>query len=461
MMKNKSDWKNWLFPGFFIFFSVFFEFLSIFFGYKRYVFSFELYISFFFFLIGSKRISVLLFLLAIAIEIALGMASILYLFEFSQIKTIFGFFFEAKVSYIFGFILSFALLFTLFTSLNKFSEFADWKRFSVLGAILLIAQFTFSLRDGNFSQPTLTSRWNLIFGSSFYLNNDVMILNRKVYALTSDETGEFLQIKKPSAVQLNWESINELPNKIMLIVAESWGKPKDDKIVMNEIAYLYQSKNIKDIKLSYVSSGGATIYGEFRELCGLIPTKLKFRKIDKENLISCLPHILAKHGFKTASLHGAHGTMYDRITWYPLTGIEKMLFKENLPFDKSKECYSFPGYCDRYLFKHALSELNSSQKVFLYWMSLNSHTPYDKRDVSYYDESICRNGLGEGYSEQLCTYHQLHSQFFKKLEEMTHDPSLKGMKVIVVGDHAPIFNDEESRDKFEKNQVSSVSFSVR
>lgn len=461
MMTNKSYWKSWLIPGFFIFFSVFFEYFSIFFGYKRYIFSFEMYIAFFFLLIGKKRIAILLFFLAIAVEVSLGMATILYLFEFSQIKTIFGFFLEAKISYIFGFVFSFAILLILFLFLSKFSKFTDWKRFLAIGTVLVMAQFTFSLRDGNFTQPTLSSRWNLIFGSSLYVNNDVMSLNRKVYALTSDEKGEFLQIRKPSAVQLNWDDVNELPSKIMLVVAESWGKPLDNKIMMNEIAYLSQSKNIKDLQIDSVSSGGATIYGEFRELCGLIPTKLKFRKINKEDLSSCLPHSLVENGYKTVSLHGAHGTMYDRITWYPLTGIKEILFKENLPFDKSKECYSFPGYCDKYLFKYASSELKSSQKVFLYWMSLNSHTPYDKRDVSLYDESICKNGLGESYSEQLCVYHQLHSQFFKELENMTHDPALRGMKVIVVGDHAPIFNDEESREKFEKNQVSSISFSVK
>lgn len=461
MTLSKNYWKVWIIPGAFFIFGLFFEYLSYFFGYKRYIFSIEMYASFFFAVVGKKWIALPLFIFSIALELVLGMSSILYLFDISQVETILSFFSEAKKSYIFLFVLYFFLLIAFFVAVGKFSKSVGWERFAAVGILLLMTQFTFSLKEGNFTRPTLTSRGNLIFGSSLYINSEVMDLNREVYALTSDEKGEFLPIKKPSAVHLTLGDSTGLPDKVMLVVAESWGKSKDEKIVSHEISSLVQSKNISNLKIGNVSSGGATIYGEFRELCGIVPTKLKFRKVNKEDLIGCLPNEFLANGYKTVSLHGAHGTMYDRMTWYPLVGIQKMLFKETLPFDKTKECYSFPGYCDRYLFEHALYELNSAPKVFLYWMSLNSHTPYDKRDISFYDESLCKKGLGENYSEQLCLYHQLHYQFFKELENMIHDPALKGMEVIVVGDHAPIFNDEESREKFEKNQVSSISFSVK
>ncbi|WP_165572395.1 sulfatase-like hydrolase/transferase [Comamonas thiooxydans] len=459
-MMNKNNWRFYLFWGGLFFVSAFFEYFSYFFGYKRYLFSFEMFFAFFLLLMKKKRIAILLFIFATAMEFSLGMSSVLYLFEFSQLGTIFGFFSEAKKSYIFGATFFLFVLIVVFFLSGNLSEPTNWRRSSVLGGVLLLTQLTFSLRDGNFMQPALTSKWNLIFGSSFYINSEVMKFNREIYALESDESGEFLRIRKPSAVELNW-SKQRLPDKIMLVVAESWGKARDERIVRHQISSLARSNNIDDLKLSYVPSGGATIYGEFRELCGLIPTKLKFKKIDKRDLSLCLPHKLTAEGYKTVSLHGAHGTMYDRITWYPLAGIQKMLFREVLPFDKSKECYSFPGYCDRYLFKYALSELKSDRKVFLYWMSLNSHTPYEKRDVAFYDENICREYLDNNYSDQLCAYHQLHLQFFEELEKMAHNNELKGMRVIVVGDHAPIFNDEDSREKFERNQVSAISFSIK
>ncbi|MDT4882315.1 hypothetical protein FQZ97_1182560 [compost metagenome] len=61
----------------------------------------------------------------------------------------------------------------------------------------------------------------------------------------------------------------------------------------------------------------------------------------------------------------------------------------------------------------------------------------------------------------LCNYQNLHVQFFEGLAKLLQDEALRGVKVVVVGDHAPIFYDDETRGRFEPEQVSMLHFTVK
>ncbi|MCY1376772.1 hypothetical protein D9M69_642890 [compost metagenome] len=99
--------------------------------------------------------------------------------------------------------------------------------------------------------------------------------------------------------------------------------------------------------------------------------------------------------------------------------------------------------------------------MFLYWLTLNSHIPYDRRDVANYREGLCRAVFGATYNEQLCGYQNLHVQFFEHLARLAEDGSMRGVEVVVVGDHAPIFNDSASRARFEQEQVPMLHFMMQ
>ena len=66
-----------------------------------------------------------------------------------------------------------------------------------------------------------------------------------------------------------------------------------------------------------------------------------------------------------------------------------------------------------------------------------------------------------GYGDQLCNYQNLHVQFFEQLAKLVEDKSLRGVEVVVVGDHAPLFNGTESRNQFFKDRVPVLHFFVR
>ncbi|MBJ2144273.1 sulfatase-like hydrolase/transferase [Delftia acidovorans] len=460
-IRRSIDTSKWLLLAIFLLLNGLFQWASIHFGYKRYFISAEIFLAFLIVSLGIKWIGSAIFIFSVFQEIFLGMTKVFYLFNYSQISTIASFAFEAKPSYLGALAICSGLLALLFIKSIKLLRSVSWKRIFTTGIMLALGQGALSFREGNFLYPSYLERRDLIFGSSSYFIGNLQSLNEQAFFLTSNDNVEYHRINQPSAASL---SLSEpLPEKILFIIAESWGKPKDNSLLEKQTAAIKSSPNSTDIQFGSIHALGSTIFGEFRELCGKIPTKLKFKNIsrDEKSVGECLPASLYTKGYKTISLHGAHSTMYGRLEWYPVVGFHEMIFREILPISQKTECYSFPGYCDKYLFSTVKEKLLSTQKTFVYWMTLNSHTPYDQRDVTNFRENICKSTFGENYNHQLCIYHQLHTQFFEELAEMINDKKMHGVKVVIVGDHAPIFNDESSRLQFEADQVPMLQFTVR
>jgi len=100
-----------------------------------------------------------------------------------------------------------------------------------------------------------------------------------------------------------------------------------------------------------------------------------------------------------------------------------------------------------------LSELESffSQpgKRFMYWLTLNTHAPYDLRDLRA-DHFDCEaHGIGE--NTESCRLLKLQADFFAGLAQQLRTDAMKGVDVIIVGDHAPkLMNIEEKEKNFAK-----------
>jgi len=77
-----------------------------------------------------------------------------------------------------------------------------------------------------------------------------------------------------------------------------------------------------------------------------------------------------------------------------------------------------------------------------------------------YREELCHGVFKEVYEEQLCNYQNLHVQFFEGLSRLIDSENLKGLEVVVVGDHSPVFSNESSRAKFERTKVPMIHFYV-
>ncbi|MDR2332932.1 MAG: sulfatase-like hydrolase/transferase [Burkholderiaceae bacterium] len=445
--------------------SILLEWISLYFGYKRYAISVEMLLAFFLSSLGFFWLGLLVFSLAISVEIVLGVSSVLFLFDYDQVKTIVGFIFEAKFEFIVALIIAINFAVALYLMANRLLRRIEWQRTAIVSTFIILLQVVFSFRDGNFAYPHLSERSKLIAGSAFYFSKIIMLENGKVFNLRSQDNVEYIPVVNPSAVMQTFEKelqAQGLSNKVLLIVAESWGLPTVSKIFESQVDSLIHNKNITNIEFGEVKARGATAFGEFRELCGKVPTKLNLKKISQSDLGSCFPKRLKEAGYQTISIHGAHGTMYDRLNWYPVLGIDSMIFREILPMAKDGDCFSFPGYCDKNIFPVVREKLIENNKIFLYWLTLNSHMPYDKRDIINYQDGLCASIFQNGYDERLCNYHLLQKQFFDGLSALAGDKLLSGTEVLVVGDHPPpLLTNSEPKKYFESESIPFLHFHIK
>lgn len=256
-----------------------------------------------------------------------------------------------------------------------------------------------------------------------------------------------------------WEELKkeERPGKALFIVAESWGVPLDPLVQEYILSPLYGLEG-REIEGGVIRFSGATVEGELKELCGLMPSTYDVRGIPEVLAKKCFPSTLRKSGYKTFSFHGASSTMYDRYLWYPLIGFDTPVFFESKRW--GRRCYSFPGACDVDIFDKIskIFDANEGEKAFVYWLTLNSHSPYDERDI-FADRFDCaRFSLSEG---EVCNNLRLHAQFFYYLARFLESPEVGGVEVIVVSDHEPRFFSDVSylADNFEVGEVPWVRIS--
>lgn len=246
-------------------------------------------------------------------------------------------------------------------------------------------------------------------------------------------------------------------NNVLLIVNESWGVPIDNKIQEDTLSPLFNDSVIVDVERSELDFEGFTIAGELRELCRKASIHFNLKN-QIEGFEDCLPNRYKELGYHTVAVHGALGLMYDREYWYPRAGFEQMLFRDqglNIP---DSRCYSFPGNCDSDIAARVVEQFIINDKLFLYWLTLNTHAIYDERDLKI-DLFDC-NQHDIAADTAACRNLKLQKQFFYTLSKMIANPALSGTKVIVVGDHEPpiILGEEQI---FVPSKIPVITFSIK
>lgn len=249
---------------------------------------------------------------------------------------------------------------------------------------------------------------------------------------------------------------NNIENdKILLIINESWGVTKNEEIQKNIIDSI-KFIGLPSIRYGVLDFSGATVSAELRELCKLQPLNFNLSNIEN-GFENCLPKKLSEYGYITHAIHGAIGLMYDRKDWYPKAGFQEVTFFESKPWPSL--CYSFPGACDLDIKNEIPAFFSSSGKRFLYWLTLNTHSLYDKRDLRI-DLFDCEKFNIKEASES-CRNLELQYQFFHGLSEILKDSRMHGVEVLIVGDHTPIiFNGEEKQINFVENKVPWIHFKL-
>lgn len=251
---------------------------------------------------------------------------------------------------------------------------------------------------------------------------------------------------------------NKLNHDVLFIVNESLGVPQDQVVLDEILSHLFKKNNfIHDLKISKTGYVGPTVYGELRELCHSQPQNfnLKDLQIGFEN---CLPYLFKKQGYETKAIHGALGIMYDRKYWYPKVGFDQITFYESRQWER--QCYSFPGACDREIAQYIKNYFKDNNKFqFVYWLTLNSHSVYDERDI-FYNVFDCKKFNIQSNTES-CRNLRLQAQFFYVLADLIKSIQVSKLEVVIVGDHAPVILNKREQDKyFKKDDVLMINFMV-
>jgi phosphoglycerol transferase MdoB-like AlkP superfamily enzyme len=265
--------------------------------------------------------------------------------------------------------------------------------------------------------------------TAFFVDNK----NRNFLSILNAEV--LFESSWQSAIQPWWDALEQgrgLNGKLLLIIAESWGEPN------NEAAQEAVLRKLKDRidHFEFFRQGsfqflGLTVQGELRELCRLDTTSLDLREV-KTGFRQCFPNQLKKLGYKTHAIHNATNFMYGRDSWYKLAGFQETHFRENL--DVSRHCVPFDGICDWDILPVLRQQLAGNEKIFSYWLTLTSHFYYAESDIHDRRFQCADYGIPEG---DACRNLRHQAQFFDNLAKIIDTPEMRGVEIIVVGDHVP------------------------
>lgn len=251
---------------------------------------------------------------------------------------------------------------------------------------------------------------------------------------------------------------------VMLVVVESEGlfsDPQENKAVLAD----YFTPRIRaryDVRMGDIPFHGSTTNAEFRELCAAM---LSYRHASKVNGPSCLPAILHRRGFETTAIHGYHATFFDRGVWYPKIGFDSLLFDtdlESLQGANRRECGGvYRGVCDADAARVAESRLreSSATRQFVYWLTLNSHVPFDVATVRA-DAFPCTSKAEQG-DHDICDLTRLLRRVHRAVASIASDSEIAPTRFIIVGDHTTPFTSPARRSLFVPGRVPFIELTPR
>jgi hypothetical protein len=236
---------------------------------------------------------------------------------------------------------------------------------------------------------------------------------------------------------------------VLVVVVESLGQHTHEAMRRWLRSQLWQGPLTArfDLREGRSAFKGATTAGELRVLCGLSGS---YRAMSPQAGAVCLPHRFVERGWRTIGLHGFSSRMFERKAWWPMLGLQDIAFAEELLQDAPRCGAALRGLCDQALIRRAMSEAQTPRR-FVYALTLNTHLPIEDAPLPDDLAALCAE---VGAQDEVC---QLHAQLGRVLAHLRDELAAAEhpLAVVVVGDHAPPFNDRRSRAEYEREWVPS------
>ncbi|MGQ0561493.1 MAG: hypothetical protein ACT443_06420 [Gemmatimonadota bacterium] len=246
---------------------------------------------------------------------------------------------------------------------------------------------------------------------------------------------------------------------VLLVLVESLGALRDSTLR----SFVWQPLASPAIRARYDTRGGVvdfrggTTSGELRELCGIFADYIT---LPAAALPRCLPRRLAARGYTTFAVHGYTPAYYDRAQWYPLL-FDSIYFDDALArTTPGRRCGTqFRGICDRAAILAIERMLRDGERRFVYWLTLDAHTPIDLPRMDEFRAAWQSSGIGEldvcRKAPGICLQGLFWRDLMERLAALATDPALPPLRILIVGDHAPAF---VRRDRGEEFVYGNVPF---
>ena len=246
---------------------------------------------------------------------------------------------------------------------------------------------------------------------------------------------------------------------VLLVIVESLGHSVDrngDSTVLAPLLSL-SIRARYDIRSGTVRTHGATTSGELRELCNI---DADYRVVDEVDANACLPSLFRAHRFRTIAVHGYTQGFFARYQWYPRIGFDQVVFAEQLTQQSGIALCgtTFRGVCDADASRAVAQQLTSApldEQRFVYWLTLTSHLPVDRRAASA-STLDCQQIEGAQQSKDVCALMRMHRLVAEEVASIALDPALPRTRFVLVGDHPPPFFSRTTRSVFGAEDVPFV-----
>ena len=260
---------------------------------------------------------------------------------------------------------------------------------------------------------------------------------------------------RPESKQIAHEGVVQAPNFVLVLV-ESFGAFRDP--VKQEWVSAAFRNGVIDSRFrtesGFVPFKGATVSGEFRELCRISAGVSDYPSEDTL-LRSCLPNRLKVLGYETTAIHGFSGSMFDRVNMYPKLGFSHSIFHEQLSRSRGfHDCEgAFRGTCDADIARLIASLLNDTgekKPQFIYWVTLDSHLPIARASAN---SSVCEAAR---LDPNICDWAVTLRNTLTEIAKTAATPGSRHTEFVVVGDHAPPFLFQKERKQFDNRTVPFI-----
>lgn len=401
----------------------------------------------------ANLISFFVFFVVFSIDILLVVLQFFPFIKLADIVYLSGFLFTGPITYRFYFIYLILWLLIEYVLINKIIKQIKLVTLLLPFTLIILLQgilVGINYQNDKNNHTLVTSE--IIFLARNYNNNFFKLKNLQPLLPTNYQNASKSWFDELSNNQ-------KLSKKLLLIVNESWGYPLNDKIQAATLAKLKLNTNIEFFKQGAFPVLGATLGGELRELCQLDPQLLDIAKVN-EGFSNCLPNKLQQQGYHTVAIHGSDDLiLYNREHWYPLAGFQQI--SKGTDFNLIKDPGGvFGAVSDLDLLPIIADSFKQNPQQFLYWMTITTHAPYSKESIRNKRFSCRSFDLNE--DSDSCHLLILQTQFFDGLNELINRPEMKGVEVIVAGDHPPpLLSFSEGIRVFAPSKVSWIHFKVK